>query len=97
MLVKDQQVLFYFRGVPVVQVTEARIRQEDRQEWLYYYDIRHSDEDCGYPCTVEPHVLVNHFGTMATTEPIEIGPDKNGDAYLEITDEERELIWEYCR
>jgi hypothetical protein len=97
MSVNTQSVLFYFRGVPVIHVTGARIRQEDRQEGLYYYDIRHSDEDWGYPCTVEPYVLVNHFGTMVTTEPIEIEPDENGDVYLEITDEERELIWEYCR
>jgi L-rhamnose isomerase len=97
MLVKDQQVLFCFRGVPVVQVTGARIRQEDRQEGFYYYDIRHSDDDWGYPCTVEPYVLINHFGTIVTTQPIEFEPDENGDAYLEITDEERELIWEYCR
>jgi len=92
----NQKVLFYFRGVPVIRVTSARIRQDARKDGLYYYDIRHSDDDWGDPATVEPCVVVNHFGTMVTTKPIVFTPNEHGDQYLEIEDEEKEKIFEYC-
>ena len=36
-LTSNQKVLFYFRVVPVIRVTSARIRQDARKDGLYYY------------------------------------------------------------
>ena len=92
----SRDVLFHFRGVPVIHVTALRIRQEQREIDLFYYDIRHAEEDWSEPVTVEPHVLVNHFGTIVTTKPISFEPDDDGNAYLEITNEEKDEILKHC-
>ena len=92
----NQKALFYFRGVPVIHVTSAHIRQDEREVDLYYYDIRHSDQDWSDPVTIEPFVMVNHFGTIVTTEPIEFPTHEEEAPYLPITDEEKKKILEYC-
>jgi hypothetical protein len=92
----NRDVLFHFRGVPVIHVTSSRIRQEQRDMDLFYYNLRHAEEDWSEPVTVEPYVLVNYFGTIVTTEPIPFESDDHGNAYLEITDEEREEILKHC-
>jgi|GEM_PF-5624645 len=94
MIATDRTILFYFRGVPVVHVTSLRIPSDERQEGLFYYDIRHDEEDWCEPVTVEPGVLVNHFGTMVTTKPLTFSTEF-GFQSIEITEEEKEMIYHH--
>lgn len=56
--------------------TEERISETILPDGLYKYDLREGDDpDTFYYATVEKNVLVNHAGTILTTEPIDLGPD----------------------
>lgn len=57
-------------GVPVVVAVALRIHLADRVDGLYYYNVREDDD--GSPYSLEKFVFVNHFGTIATSEPIEL-------------------------
>lgn len=59
-----------FKGIEGY-VVDTRIPQPDRRLDLHYYDLRHGDEDWSEPCTIEPSVFVNHWGTIAFKTPIE--------------------------
>lgn len=56
-----------FRGEKVY-ITDLRIRKQDMSKNLYYYDIKYNDEEM--PCSIEQHVLMNHWGTMVSTKNI---------------------------
>lgn len=86
-----QKGIMFLRGVPVVLASELRIPLEERDECLYYYDVRHSDDDFGEPATVESLVRVNHQGTIATILPLLI----NGVTCLELDEEESHLLAKY--
>lgn len=34
------------------------------------YDLRHEDEDWGFPCEISPFIRVNFFGTIVSDEPM---------------------------
>lgn len=77
-----------------------RIDRDTVPEGLFCYDLRGSDYDPGDPVTVEPRVLVNHAGTVLTTEPIEFtGTDQfrrvDGDDGLNFIGGDIELE-EFC-
>ena len=44
------------------------------------YSIRHSNEDCCIPATVEREVIVNHLGDILVEDPLDLGEE----GYLEI-------------
>lgn len=94
----EQTGIGTFRGVPVVEVTCRRIRQSEEQEGLHYYRIRHTDDDWGQPWSVEKYVLVNHYGTVVTSEPIpyleETPSESEGKRYIELTEDEIQFIFE---
>lgn len=58
------------RGKSVVYATSLRIPTSERLEDLFYYDVRSSDENSGVPASIKRGVMVNHLGTIATTEPL---------------------------
>lgn len=91
----ERKVLGTLAGVPVVTLTYLRIRQEEREEGLFYYNLRHSDEDWGDPYSLEKHVLVNHFGTIATMEPIPLLEENNekNDKWIELTEADKDFIF----
>lgn len=76
----------YFKGIEVVETSQIRIPKEKRKENVYYYDIRHSDEDGFEPATIEKFVLVNYFATIGLAEPI------NFDEYMILDDTDAEAI-----
>jgi hypothetical protein len=49
-----------------------RIDRTTVPEGLYAYDVRHDDECQGDVCEIKPHILVNHWGTIICSEPIEM-------------------------
>lgn len=58
-----------FRGIECY-VCEARVPQEEKVPGFNYYGIRHDDEGCGTPVTIEAGVMVNFWGTLATKEDL---------------------------
>ena len=58
--VMGQEVLF----------TNGRFDRENLPEGLFCYDLREGDN--GFASTVEASVTVNHFGSILTTQPIDI-------------------------
>lgn len=56
---------------------------------LYLYEVRHDDEGWGNPAQIAKGILVNHFGSILTREPIKLPPD----GCLDI---EPEKDWDYC-
>ena len=51
--------------------TNLRIDRKSLPEGLFAYDLRDCDDCCGEPCELRNFVLVNHWGTVITKEPIE--------------------------
>lgn len=68
----DQTVLF----------TCVRVDRDTVPDDLYAYDLR---DDCqGNICSVEPHVAVNHWGTVICKQPIEM----NEQNYCRVTEDD---------
>ena len=63
--------------------TNARLTKADIPADLYLSHVRGDDETTGWFATIEPEVLVNHFGSVVTKEPIDFG--KKG--FIEFTDD----------
>lgn len=42
---------------------------------LFQYEIRHADENWGEPCQIAKGILVNFYGTVITSDPIQLGAD----------------------
>lgn len=55
--------------------TSLRIDRKTLPEGFHAYDLRDSDDCDGTPSEVRKFVMVNHWGTVVTREPIE-GADK---------------------
>lgn len=52
--------------------TDSRIDRSTVPTGFYCYDLRGSDRDPGKPVVLENQVVVNHAGTVLTTEPVTI-------------------------
>lgn len=50
--------------------SEMRIDRKSVPEHLYFYEVRHCDEDWAEPCEIQRGILVNFFGTLITKEPL---------------------------
>lgn len=55
-----------------VLFTCLRIDRATVPEGLHAYDVRHDDDCTGIMCEIAPNVLVNHWGTVLSREPIEL-------------------------
>lgn len=55
--------------------TNERMKLSDIPQGLYKCDVRGDDETTGWFAELAPSVLVNHFGTIITDEPIDFGDD----------------------
>lgn len=58
-------------------IVKRRVNKEIRKDNLYYYDLRHYDNNLN-KYVIEKNVLVNFYGTMITDKPI-----LNGEKYLD--------------
>lgn len=68
---------------------DMRIDRNTVLKGLYLYEIRHDDEGWGDPVQIAKGIMVNHFGSIITREPIRLSPD----GYLDI---EPEKDWNYA-
>lgn len=75
-------------------IADMRILQADKRSDLYYYGIRHSDDDFSMPVTIEPNVIVNHWGTLVTREPIDHLMDTSTHWHqIELDEEDVSNFW----
>lgn len=57
-----------FQGIPAM-FTSLRVKKEDIPEGMYRYELR---EEGGEVCQLSTHILVDHFGTLLTSQPIQL-------------------------
>lgn len=57
-----------------VLFTDLRIDRGTVPDGLYLYELRHADEDWGEPCELARGILVNFFGSVLTSDPIQLPP-----------------------
>ena len=77
--------------IPMI-FTEARIDRSTVPAGLYLYEVRHDDDMQGDPCQIGKWILVNHWGSVISNQPIELEPSTNGNAYRDI---DPENDWNY--
>ena len=75
-----------------VLFTSLRIDRNTIPEGLYAYDLRHDDEQQGNICQIKPFVLVNHWGTILSKEPIPLSDA--GSRY--VTEDDYSYTGESC-
>jgi hypothetical protein len=63
-----------------ILLSETRIGKSTIPADLYCYDLRHSDSDWGAPSSIEPHVLVNWYGTILCRKPIDLNSNRMNPA-----------------
>lgn len=52
--------------------TSLRLDRDTVPEGMFLYELRHGDEDWSDPCHLARGILVNHYGTVLTREPIQL-------------------------
>ena len=62
---------------------DLRIDRSTVPKGLYLYEVRHDDEGWGDPVQIAKGIMVNHFGSIITREPIRLPPH----GYLDIDPE----------
>ncbi len=63
--------------------TSDRLNNSDIPQGLYVYHVRGDDETTGGFAALEPRVLVNHFGSIVTKEPVDFGEK----GFIEFTED----------
>ena len=58
-----------------VLFTCLRVDRDTVPEGMHAYDLRHDDECQGIICEIAPFIMVNHWGTILTSEPIALTDD----------------------
>ena len=67
---------------------DLRIDRSTVPEGMYLYEVREDDMGEGEPVQIAKGIMVNHFGSIITREPIKLP----SDGYLDI---EPEKDWSY--
>jgi len=55
--------------------SSLRIDRSTLPKGLYLYEVRHDDDCQGIACQIARGIMVNHWGTLITREPIKLPPD----------------------
>lgn len=69
--------------------TSIRLDRYTVPKGLYQYEVRSDDDGLGNPVQIAKGIMVNHWGTILTCEPIKLPPD----GYLDI---DPENDWDYA-
>ena len=69
--------------------SSGRIQRESVPKGFCCYEVRHDDEGWGDPVQIAKGIMVNHFGSIITREPIRLPPH----GYLDI---DPEKDWDFC-
>lgn len=73
--------------------TSLRIDRSTVPKGLYLYEVRHVDDCQGIACQIARGIMVNHWGTLITREPIKLPPD----GYLDIEPDDLNYSTGDCR
>jgi len=66
-----QEALFMSR--PVL-FTEYRVDRNTLPEGMFLYELRHADQNWNRPCQLQRNILVNFYGTVITSDAIQLPP-----------------------
>lgn len=73
--------------------TCLRIDRSTVPKGLYMYEVRHDDDMRGDPVQIANWIMVNHWGTLISSEPLKLTPSGAvNNAYLDI---DPEKDWNY--
>ena len=73
--------------------TDLRIDRATVPKGLYMYEVRHDDDMRGDPVQIARWIMVNHWGTLISSEPLKLVPSRTiNNAYLDI---DPEKDWNY--
>lgn len=79
-------------GKPML-FTCLRIDRSTVPKGLYLYEVRHDDDQRGDPVQIANWIMVNHWGTLISNEPLNLNSRKAANnAYLDI---DPENDWNY--
>lgn len=79
-------------GKPML-FTCLRIDRSTVPKGLYLYEVRHDDDQRGDPVQIANWIMVNHWGTLISSEPLNLNSRKAANnAYLDI---DPENDWNY--
>lgn len=79
-------------GKPML-FTCCRIERSTVPKGLYMYEVRHDDDQRGDPVQIANWIMVNHWGTLISSEPLNLNSYKTANnAFLDI---EPENDWNY--
>ena len=83
----EKENLFQFEEVSLLDkkalFTSMRLDRATLPKGMYAYDIRSSDDDGFYAAGIANEIMVNHFGTVLTNVPYNLGKD----GYIILEDE----------
>lgn len=73
--------------------TCCRIERSTVPKGLYMYEVRHDDDQRGDPVQIANWIMVNHWGTLISSEPLNLNSYKTANnAFLDI---DPENDWNY--
>lgn len=79
-------------GKPML-FTCCRIERSTVPKGLYMYEVRHDDDQRGDPVQIANWIMVNHWGTLISSEPLNLNSYKTANnAFLDI---DPENDWDY--
>ena len=81
-----QSITSMFNMLPLIKYKPG-VTADEVFSHINRYEIRSDDDGRGDPCTIEPSVAVNRFGTFLSSDIINFG----SDGYIEITDNDYEF------
>ena len=79
-------------GIPML-FTCLRIDHDTVPKGMYLYEVRHDDEMRGDPVQIGKWIMVNHWGTLISNEPIPLDSYKTENNALRDIDPEED--WNY--
>lgn len=63
--------------------TCSRVDRQTVPKGMYLYEVRHDDFGRGDPCQIGEWIMVNHWGTLISNEPIKLVPERGrNNAFL---------------
>lgn len=72
--------------------TCLRVDRSTVPDDMYVYEVRHDDDCQGILCQIADRIMVNHWGTLLSYTPIDLGePDDFGRRIIDVSEDD----WDY--
>lgn len=73
--------------------TCLRVNRSTVPKGLFVYEVRHDDDGMGDPCEIADSILVNHWGTLISSQPLALEPHPISQKRSLLVDSETD--WNY--